>query len=361
MSIRIAERLHLGSNHLLRGQCGFQLPTSAPYHFTHPELLTSLLPLSPHWKLKYPFIKLLAPTDMSATPIPQGYLGNLTTEQEKALKDIWSCFYSLDEEGSDVNGGSGADAVSASEIAERLKLIQEEGYEKIYAALWSAVQGEHPDTLMLRFLRARKWDVKAGQLFLSSPLSLLRIMSFLAFAMLTRMLKWRIDLDVDSITARGEEHYNENLPGFDLQMKSGKAYFHGTDKEARSVFYVHVQMHRSNQQTFEALRTFVIYNMETGRLFLAPPLNQCSFLFDLTGFGLGNMDWPLAQFLIKVFETYYPEILGTLIIHNAPWVFSGIWKVLAPLVDPVVRQKVQFTQNDELLRFIDVNQLPKSE
>lgn len=175
------------------------------------------------------------------------------------------------------------------------------------------------------------------------------------------MLKWRIELDVDSVTARGEEDYNENLPGFDFQMKSGKAYFHGADKETRSVFYTHLRMHRPNQQSFEVLRTFIIYNMETGRLFLTPPLNQCSFVFDLTGFGLGNMDWPLAYFLIKVFETYYPETLGTLIIHNAPWVFSGIWKVLSPLVDIVVRQKIRFTQDKELFQFIEANQVPKSE
>lgn len=178
--------------------------------------------------------------------------------------------------------------------------------------------------------------------------------------MLTCMLKWRIELDVDSITARGEEDYNKNLPGFDLQMKSGKAYLHGADKETRPVFYIHVQIHRTNQQTFEALRTFTIYSMETGRLFLAPPTNQCCLVFDLTNFGLKNMDWPFVQFLVKAFEAYYPETLGTLIIHKAPWVFSGIWKVLAPLLDPVVRQKVQFTRNDkDLLEFIDANKLPK--
>ena len=60
--------------------------------------------------------------------------------------------------------------MSASEKAERLKLIKEEGYERIHAAFWGAVQGQHPDNLMLRFLRARKWDVKAGSSFLSFAL-----------------------------------------------------------------------------------------------------------------------------------------------------------------------------------------------
>lgn len=107
---------------------------------------------------------------MSAKPIPQGHLGNLTADQEKGLKEIWNTFYSLDEKGADAlkassgkDEGSGAGAISASEKAETLKLIKEEGYEKIHAAFWGAVKAEHPDALMLRFLRARKWDVKAGK------------------------------------------------------------------------------------------------------------------------------------------------------------------------------------------------------
>lgn len=29
------------------------------------------------------------------------------------------------------------------------------------------------------------------------------------------------------------------------------------------------------------------------------------------------------KFILKCFEANYPESLGVLLIHNAPWVFSG--------------------------------------
>jgi hypothetical protein len=43
----------------------------------------------------------------------------------------------------------------------------------------------------------------------------------------------------------------------------------------------------------------------------------------MTGFGLSNMEYPPVKFIIKCFEANYPESLGVLLIHNAPWVFSS--------------------------------------
>ena len=178
--------------------------------------------------------------------------------------------------------------------------------------------------------------------------------------MLTTMIKRRIELDVDKIIEKGEEVLNKELAGFDFQMKARKAYFHGTDKTNRPVFYINVKIHEPKQQTFEVLRTFTIYNMEIGRMLLAPPTYQNCLIFDMTDFGLKNMDWLFIQFLVKAFEAYYPETLGMLAIHKAPWIFSGIWKVLRPLMDPVVANRVVFIRSDEqLLEYINVGQLPK--
>jgi len=55
------------------------------------------------------------------------------------------------------------------------------------------------------------------------------------------------------------------------------------------------------------------------------------------------MDWNCILYIVKCLEAFYPESLGTLYIHNAPWIFKGIWMVLGPLLDPVVRSKVVFS------------------
>lgn len=86
------------------------------------------------------------------------------------------------------------------------------------------------------------------------------------------------------------------------------------------------------------------------------------------------------KFIIKCFEANYPESLGLLLIHNAPWVFAseyislrtssshrkrishfkiGIWKIIQPMLDPVVAQKVQFTKSTaDLEKYIPADQLP---
>jgi len=45
-----------------------------------------------------------------------------------------------------------------------------------------------------------------------------------------------------------------------------------------------------------------------------------------------------------------------MIIHKTPWVFAGIWKVLHPLLDPVVMNKVVFTHTDKQLLTCDLLQ-----
>lgn len=34
-------------------------------------------------------------------------------------------------------------------------------------------------------------------------------------------------------------------------------------------------------------------------------------------------DYPPVKFMIKCFEANYPESLGAVLVHNAPWIFQG--------------------------------------
>lgn len=296
-------------------------------------------------------------TQPIAAEIPSGHPGNLSEEQETTLKQMWAAFFALDGKSEPPKSSTGV----AIDLTEANKYVKEcGGFEKFHNTCWRSPYSGHPDSTMLRFLRARKWDVSAGTRYV---LPLLRSKAhhfFLALGMLACAAAWRIELDVDKIVEQGEELLNKELPGFDLQMKSGKAYLHGADAKGRPVFYIHVKIHNPSQQTFEALRAFTIYCMETGRQFVAPPTDQVCLVFDLTGFGLRNMDWAFVKFLVKAFEAYYPETLGMLAIHKAPWVFSSIWTAIRPLLDPVVASKIIFTKNEaQLMEVINADQLPK--
>lgn len=75
---------------------------------------------------------------------------------------------------------------------------------------------------------------------------------------------------------------------------------------------------------------------------------------------MANMDYTPVKFMIKVFEANYPESLGCVLVHKAPWIFQGIWKIIRGWLDPVVAGKVHFTNNfDDLSEFVPRSQIIK--
>lgn len=80
----------------------------------------------------------------------------------------------------------------------------------------------------------------------------------------------------------------------------------------------------------------------------------------MTDFSMANMDYAPVKFMIKVFEANYPESLGSVLVYKAPWIFSGIWKIIKGWLDPVVAGKVHFASHEkELEEYIPRSRIPK--
>jgi hypothetical protein len=80
----------------------------------------------------------------------------------------------------------------------------------------------------------------------------------------------------------------------------------------------------------------------------------------MTNFTMANMDYTPVKFMIKIFEANYPESLGAVLVHKAPWIFQGIWKIIRGWLDPVVASKVHFTSHvEDLEKFIPRSQIIK--
>jgi hypothetical protein len=139
--------------------------------------------------------------------------------------------------------------------------------EEIRTAFWNMVKQDNPDALLLRFLRARKWDVKK------------------ALIMLISTMRWRLqDVHVDDdIMANGEAQALKQASSADpakkqkgeeflKQMRMGKSFLHGVDKFGRPICVVRVRLHRASDQEVDTLERFTVYTIETARLLLAPPV-----------------------------------------------------------------------------------------
>ncbi|EXJ88772.1 hypothetical protein A1O3_01836 [Capronia epimyces CBS 606.96] len=340
-------------------------------------------------------------------PIPPGHHGNLTSEQEAKLREFWVATLNVfgvkdPYEGSGADTPQTEDAQSVSEVNAKDKkkskrrlglfkrhenkesssgtatptkdpsqladgddkygqvkdfqqILETHSPESLGATFWSMVKADHPDSLLLRFLRARKWDVDK------------------ALVMLISTMRWRsheqhVD---DDIVYRGEggavEDSKSNDPAvrkegedFLTQLRLGKSFLHGTDREGRPLCNVRVRLHKGGEQSERSLERYTVYVIETARLTLRPPVETACIIFDMTNFSMANMDYTPVKFMIKVFEANYPESLGTVLVHKAPWIFQGIWKIIRGWLDPVVAGKVHFTSNvEDLEKFIDRSHIIK--
>ncbi|KAF9973704.1 hypothetical protein BGZ73_003037 [Actinomortierella ambigua] len=230
--------------------------------------------------------------------ITEGRLGHLKPEQIAMLQQFWVRLYDIfdgkaqfdqtapssfkgqarDEDAAapqpEKKGwfGRGKKEASTSEKAPQEVAPRFTG-EDLYKTFWKLTMMDHPDMIVLKFLRARKWVLDdAMKMFLNA-------------------LKWRIVERLDELVELSD-------------------------------------------------------TMECGRMLVPEGTENVIVVFDLSDFGLDNMDWGFVRLFVQCFEAYYPETLGVCVVHRAPFVFWGLWKLIAPLLDPVVASKFVFTRNN---------------
>ncbi|KAK0548893.1 hypothetical protein OC846_004304 [Tilletia horrida] len=230
----------------------------------------------------------------------------------------------------------------AVEAKEMNLFLQKYGGAALRTVFWEIVKGEHPDTFMLRCLRARKWDVDR------------------AFAMIGNIAAFRVENDVFELVKRGELDIVKTVGGAKV-YRNGIAYAWGASNDGLPVCYIEVAKHFASNQTQEELKRAIIVFQEWLGMLMPPPVSRKIVCFNMTDFGLRNMDWWCVFFLVKTMEMYWPETLERVYVHKAPWFFKPIWTILRPLLDPVVREKVRFTTHvDELREHIPPEHLPRS-
>lgn len=274
-------------------------------------------------------------TEIEHEQLP-GRVGNLTPDQEQKLRELWLaifkvCAVGAQEEGTDHEDTAAPDALAdkstnAKEKPRKRKLtmFSRKGHkdsksdgdaassikvddaddkygqnkqfldtlantspETLRAAIWTMVKHDHPDALVLRFLRARKWDVNK------------------ALVMLVSTMHWRAnEMHVDDEIMKNGEASMVELSSSDdpkkkqladdfmAQIRMGKSFLHGLDDKGRPICIVRVRCHHQGEQCEESLERYTVYLIETARMVLRPPVDTATVLFDMTGFSMANMVSP---------------------------------------------------------------------
>eukprot|EP00936_MAST-01D_sp_MAST-1D-sp1_P002561 g2561.t1 len=254
-----------------------------------------------------------------------------------------------------VHGVSGYDTTLDDEQRQRLREFREElqkpnagapaGEDEGEALTWDLIRttkgaAESETTFLLRFMRARNFNVAAASKFIRAD------------------ARWRLEVGAAPQPSPLSQMAAADVLGCD------PADFHNVtarprqvcfDKQGRPVVFSALRDLRCD----DALKlvdaeTFVRYHVwkqeQLMRLLhaqsvrLGKRVETIVAVLDLKGTSIRNTGgsfFKLVNAWTKVDSDHYPERMGTIFIINVPSVFSIVWKAIKPLLDPRTARKIQ--------------------
>ena len=211
----------------------------------------------------------------------------------------------------------------------------------------------YDDLYLLRFLRARKFDLEKTML------------------MFKKFLQWRIEKKVDDI--------RENFQLTEL-IEVKKLYPHGyhrTDKIGRPVYielYDKLDINALFKVTTEErMINYYIKQYERQMKFIFPacsavvkkPVEQSCTILDVNGIGIFSLVGQIKSFIklaSDIGQDYYPEMLGHMSLLNVGFLFRAVWSLVKSFIDAKTAGKITLLkgnyQND-LLKLVDAENLPE--
>lgn len=249
-------------------------------------------------------------TDPNFRPMP-GRVGNLTVPQQHALQTLKN-------------------------------QLHDEGH---------FVEERMDDPMLLRYLRARKFDVPKAK------------------AMLLAAEQWRRDMKVDDIVQSFVFTEKEQVDQYYPQ------YYHKMDKDGRPVYierlgklnvpalYGITTKERLLQRLILEYERFLTDRLPACSAAVGHPVETVCTILDLKGVSLSSF-YQVRDYVneaSKIGQDRYPECMGKFYIINAPWGFSAVWSLIKPWLDEVTVSKIEIlgsSYQQKLLQDIRAEDLP---
>jgi hypothetical protein len=156
----------------------------------------------------------------------------------------------------------------------------------------------------------------------------------------------------------------DNIQESDIatELKSGKAFWFGFDKEKRPCLIIKVRRHIPKACPIEETLKFCVYCIEQGiKLMEQAGSTKMVVIWDREGFTRKNFDssmFGLLKKLIGILQDFYAERLAVMYVLHSNWFFKSLFAAVKPFLAEKSKQKVKIIDKPaDLLKFFDKDQL----
>lgn len=229
--------------------------------------------------------------------------------------------------------------------------------EELIPADWEALvqrieYNRFDDQTLLRFLRARKFDLPKAKL------------------MWANNEKWRKQFGADEIAANGFDY-----PEQSQVVKYYPQFYHKTDNDGRPVYieqlgkldinklYAITTQDRQLKRLVSEYEKFLRDRLPASSKMMGHLVETSCTILDLNNAGISTFykvkDYVRAASAIG--QNNYPEVMGHMFIINAPYLFSTVWSLIKPWLDEATVRKIHILGKNykpELLQYIPAENLP---
>ncbi len=173
-----------------------------------------------------------------------------------------------------------------------------------------------------------------------------------AMEMWKKWYDWRTTYKADEIKEEEISH----------ELKTGKAFWCGHDKENRPCLYLKIRRHFPKACPIEETLRFGIYLIENGvKIMEELGSSKMVVIWDREGFTSKNYDKSMlgmAKQLMGILQDFYAERLEAVYILHANWFFKMMYGIIKPFLAEKSRKKKKIlSKTEDLLNYFDADQL----